>query len=66
MAIAAPVFDPLGRALLSLYIAGSPRPVPVRRVLELGARLAEAAATATGQARGRPPSEALPPAARAR
>jgi len=61
IAIAAPVFDPLGRALLSLYIAGSPRPVPVRRILELGGQLAEAAATATRQARGRTPAAALRP-----
>jgi DNA-binding IclR family transcriptional regulator len=66
IAIAAPVFDPLGRALLSLYIAGSPHPVPVRKILDLGARLAEAATTATRQTRGRTPPEALPPAARAR
>jgi hypothetical protein len=38
----------------------------VRRIAELGGQLAEAAATATRQTRGRTPSEALPPAARAR
>ena len=65
-AIAAPVFDPVGRALLSLYIAGPPRPVPVWRILEIGGQLAEAAAIATRQTRGRTPGEAFPPAARAR
>ena len=54
--VAAPIFDPIGRVLLSLSITGPEHPVPVDRVLELGQRLAQSAAIATRQARGRIPS----------
>lgn len=54
-AIAAPVFDPTGRALLALSITGTGEPVRVDRVLALGRRLARAAAIATRRARGRAP-----------
>jgi DNA-binding IclR family transcriptional regulator len=66
IAIAAPVFDPGGRALLSLYIAGPARPVAAARILQLGRQLAEAAATATRETRGRTPDQALPATVRAR
>ncbi len=66
LALAAPVFDPGGRALLSLYLTGPPRPVSVRRIVELGTQLAEAAATATRETRGRMPEEALSTAVRTR
>ena len=54
-AIAAPVFDPIGQVLLSLSIAGPPHPVRASRVRELGQRLAEEAAIATRQTKGRMP-----------
>ncbi|GGV42635.1 hypothetical protein GCM10010182_79180 [Actinomadura cremea] len=54
-AIAAPVFDPTGRALLALSITGSDQPVRVDRILALGRRLARSAAIATRRARGRAP-----------
>jgi hypothetical protein len=67
-AIAAPVFDPIGSVLLSLSIAGPPHPVRAERVFELGERLAEEAAIATRQTKGRMPGQgaAGPPAARLR
>jgi DNA-binding IclR family transcriptional regulator len=67
-AIAAPVFDPIGSVLLSLSIAGPPHPVHAERVFELGERLAEEAAIATRQTKGRMPGQgaAGPPAARLR
>jgi DNA-binding IclR family transcriptional regulator len=65
LALAAPVFDPGGRVLLSLYVAGPPRPASVQRIVELGAQLAEAAATATRETRGRTPGQALSAAVRA-
>ncbi|GAA2122949.1 helix-turn-helix domain-containing protein [Actinomadura napierensis] len=54
-AIAAPVFDPTGRALLALSITGSGEPVRVDRVLALGRRLVRAAGIATRRSRGRVP-----------
>jgi DNA-binding IclR family transcriptional regulator len=53
--IAAPIFDPIGRVLLSLSITGPDHPVAVDEVLQLGHRLAQAAAVATRQVRGRAP-----------
>ena len=54
--VAAPIFDPIGRVLLSLSITGPEHPVRVDRVLELGQRLVQSAAIATRQARGRVPA----------
>ena len=53
--IAAPVFDPIGRVLLSLSITGPEHAVPVDEVLRLGHRLAQAATVATRHVRGRAP-----------
>jgi DNA-binding IclR family transcriptional regulator len=53
--VAAPIFDPIGRVLLSLNITGPEHPVRVDEVLELGRRLVRSAAIATRQARGRVP-----------
>ncbi|KPM54384.1 IclR family transcriptional regulator [Frankia sp. R43] len=58
--IAAPIFDPIGRVLLSLSITAAEHPVPVSQVGELGRRLAQSAAIATRQARGRIPGRDLP------
>jgi len=54
--VAAPVFDPIGRVLLSLSITGPDHPVRVDRVSDLGQRLVQLAGIATRQARGRFPS----------
>jgi DNA-binding IclR family transcriptional regulator len=53
--VAAPIFDPIGRVLLSLSISGPDHPVPVAHVLKLGRRLTKSAAIATRQGRGRAP-----------
>jgi DNA-binding IclR family transcriptional regulator len=53
--VSAPIFDPLGRVLLSLSVTGPEHPVPVEEVLQLGRRVARSAAVATRQARGRVP-----------
>jgi DNA-binding IclR family transcriptional regulator len=53
--VAAPIFDPIGRVLLSLSITGPDHPVRVDHVRKLGHRLAQSAAIATRQARGRMP-----------
>ncbi|GAA2444251.1 helix-turn-helix domain-containing protein [Actinomadura vinacea] len=53
--IAAPIFDPIGRVLLSLSLSGPEHPLRVGQVLDLGHRLAQSAAIATRQARGRAP-----------
>ena len=58
--IAAPIFDPIGRVLLSLSITGPDHAVPVDEVLRLGHRLAQAAAVATRQVRGRVPDSDAP------
>jgi len=59
--VAAPIFDPIGRVLLSISITGPEHPVPVEQVLRLGQRLQQSAAIATRQARGRiPEGDALP------
>ena len=55
--IAAPIFDPIGRVLLSISITGQEAPVPVSRVLDLGRRVAQSASVATRQSRGRAPDE---------
>jgi len=54
--VAAPIFDPIGRVLLSLSITGPEEPASAGRVRELGRRLVQAAAIATRQSRGRPPA----------
>jgi DNA-binding IclR family transcriptional regulator len=59
-AIAAPVFDAIGQVLLSLSIAGPPHPVRAGRVRELGAQLAQEAAIATRQTKGRMPGQDSP------
>lgn len=64
--IAAPIFDPIGRVLLSLSLTGPERPVRLDRVNELGRRVAQSAAIATRHARGRAPSYAPPPTAKPR
>jgi DNA-binding IclR family transcriptional regulator len=51
--VAAPIFDPIGRVLLSLSITGPDHAVSVERILELGRRLVQSAGIATRQARGR-------------
>jgi DNA-binding IclR family transcriptional regulator len=56
-AVAAPIFDPIGRVLLSLGVTGPERPVRVDEVLELGRRVVQSATIATRQARGRIPNE---------
>ena len=57
--VAAPIFDPMGRVLLSLSITGPEDAVPVNEVLKLGRRLVQSAATATRHARGRVPGSDL-------
>ena len=59
-AIAAPVFDALGQVLLSMSIPGPPHPVRADQVRELGQRLAEEAAIATRQTKGRIPGPDFP------
>ena len=58
--IAAPIFDPLGRVLLSLSITGPDHAVAVNDVLRLGHRLAQAATVATREVRGRAPGSDVP------
>jgi hypothetical protein len=53
--VAAPIFDPIGRVLLSLSVTGPEHPVAVDEVLELGRRVVRSAAVATRQGRGRAP-----------
>jgi DNA-binding IclR family transcriptional regulator len=53
--VAAPIFDLIGRVLLSLSITGPEHLVRVDEVLDLGRRLVRSAAIATRQARGRVP-----------
>ncbi len=53
--IAAPIFDPIGRVLLSLSITGPEHPIRVDEVLTLGQRLVKSASVVTRQARGRIP-----------
>jgi hypothetical protein len=59
--IAAPIFDPIGRVLLSLNITGPEHPARVDRLLEFGCRLVQSATIATRQARGRMPGPDAPP-----
>jgi DNA-binding IclR family transcriptional regulator len=54
--VAAPIFDPIGRVLLSLSIVGPEHPVRVQHVVELGKRVAQCATIATLQTRGRVPA----------
>ena len=58
--VAAPIFDPIGRVLLSLSITGPDHPVAVDEVLQLGHRLAQASAVATRHVRGRAPGADQP------
>jgi DNA-binding IclR family transcriptional regulator len=53
--VAAPVFDPIGRVILSLSVSGPGHRVRVQAVIDLGRRVAQAASIATRQARGRSP-----------
>ena len=53
--VAAPIFDPLGRVLLSLSITGPGHAVPVESVERLGRRLVQSATIATREGRGRLP-----------
>lgn len=64
--VAAPVFDPAGRALLSISITGPEHPLPVEEILRLGHRLLQAAAIATREGRGRIPGQDLPARSAAR
>jgi DNA-binding IclR family transcriptional regulator len=53
--VAAPIFDPIGRVLLSLSVTGPGKPESVDRVLDVGRRVAQAASVATRRVQGRPP-----------
>ena len=55
-AVSAPIFDPIGRVLLSISVTGGETPVPVGEVLDLGRRVAQSASIATRQAHGRVPT----------
>ena len=55
--VAAPIFDAIGRVLLSISITGPGRPVPLDEVLRLGDRLVESAIIATREGRGRVPAD---------
>jgi DNA-binding IclR family transcriptional regulator len=55
--VVAPIFDPIGRPLLSISITGPEHPVPVEEILRLGHRLLQSAAIATADGRGRIPDE---------
>ncbi len=57
--VAAPIFDPIGRVLLSMSITGPDHPVPVERVMHLGRRLLQSATAATREGRGRLPDRHL-------
>lgn len=54
--VAAPIFDAIGRVLLSISVTGPDHPVPLEYVLRLGRRVAQAATIATRQGRGRVPA----------
>ena len=53
--VAAPIFDPIGRVLLSISITGPAHPIRVDHVRALGERLVKSASVATRHARGRVP-----------
>jgi DNA-binding IclR family transcriptional regulator len=55
--VAAPIFDSIGRVLLSLSVTGPDHAVRVDHVLDLGRRLVQSAGIATRRARGRIPAE---------
>jgi DNA-binding IclR family transcriptional regulator len=55
--VAAPIFDELGRVVLSISITGPVHPVAVDEVLRLGHRLVESATIATHEGRGRVPGD---------
>jgi DNA-binding IclR family transcriptional regulator len=56
--VASPIFDPIGRVLLSISVTAGEEAVPVVRVLELGHRVSQSASIATRRARGRVPTKA--------
>ncbi len=58
--VAAPIFDPIGRVLLSMSITGPDHPIPFEQVLRLGYRLLQSAAIATREGRGRIPGPEVP------
>ena len=58
--VVAPIFDSIGRPLLSISITGPEHPVPVEEILRLGHRLLQSALVATGEGRGRVPERDLP------
>jgi DNA-binding IclR family transcriptional regulator len=55
--VTAPVFDAIGRVLLSISVTGPGRPVPRHEVVGLGTRLVDAATIATREGRGRMPGD---------
>jgi DNA-binding IclR family transcriptional regulator len=58
--VAAPVFDEIGRVVLSISVTGPDHPVSMVEVSRLGRRVTQAAAIATRQGRGRVPTEGRP------
>jgi DNA-binding IclR family transcriptional regulator len=58
--VAAPIFDPIGRVLLSMSITGPDHPVSLDEVLRLGHRLLQSATIATREGRGRIPDRDIP------
>jgi DNA-binding IclR family transcriptional regulator len=54
-AVAAPVFDPTGRALLAISALGPEHPVPVHEIRDVGRRLVHAATIAMREDHGRFP-----------
>jgi DNA-binding IclR family transcriptional regulator len=54
--VAAPIFDEIGRVVLSISVTGPDQAVPLENVMRLGRRVAQAAAIATRQGRGRAPA----------
>jgi DNA-binding IclR family transcriptional regulator len=59
--VAAPIFDEIGRVLLSISITGPGLPVPLEDVMRLGRRVLQSATIATRQGRGRMPGDGLTP-----
>jgi DNA-binding IclR family transcriptional regulator len=58
--VAAPVFDEIGRVVLSLSVTGPDHPARLEDVLRLGRRVAQSAAVATRRGRGRVPAADTP------
>ena len=59
--VAAPIFDEIGRVLLSLSVTGPDHPVALGEVMRLGRRVSQSAAIATRRGRGRIPGADAPP-----